>query len=224
MQQKRRSELDPTRTNAGQSLQVPPEYWDDLLGRDRAELCRRSLAETTAEGGLRLWFLNRELRVDPAKRVLSVRTHDAWQAYLDPLLELILLVYLLNVKDLPLSRHMVSAHELREAHFFQGPHALDTRGLLARYGRDPEGFCAAARNLGGTSLDLADAAFRLQALPRVPLYYLLWRSDEEFGARLSILFDRSIQEHLSADAIWGLVKLVSQALLRGPEQLPRPVL
>ena len=31
---------------------------------------------------------------------------------------------------------------------------------------------------------------------------------------LSILFDRSIESHLSADAIWGLVNLVSKELLK----------
>jgi hypothetical protein len=31
-----------------------------------------------------------------------------------------------------------------------------------------------------------------------------------------VLFDRSIEELLSADAIWGLVNRVSTALLQGP--------
>ncbi len=221
MQQRRRSDPGSAATGSGQSLRVPAEHWDDLARRDLVELCRRSLAEAAPQGGLCLAFLNRELHVDLANKSLRVRGQDGWKPSPDPLLELIVLVYLLNAKDLPLAQHMVSAHELREGHFFQGPHALETRGLLARYGRDAAGFSTAAQSLGGTSLDLADAAFRLQALPRVPLYYLLWQSDEEFGARLSILFDLTIQEHLSADAIWGLVKLVSQAILRGPEQPTR---
>ncbi len=62
-------------------------------------------------------------------------------------------------------------------------------------------------------MDLADAAYRLTPLPKIPLYYLLWEGDEEFKPNLSILFDRSIERHLSADAIWGLVILVSDALL-----------
>jgi len=48
------------------------------------------------------------------------------------------------------------------------------------------------------------------------LYYLLWEGDEEFEPRISVLFDRSIESHLSADAIWGLVALVSEALLNTP--------
>jgi hypothetical protein len=111
---------------------------------------------------------------------------------------------------------MISVQELKSAHFFQGPHELKVRPLLQRYGGDLEGFKEATERLGGEALDLADAAYKLSAFPKVPLYYLFWKGDDEFEPRLSILFDRSIECHLSADAIWGLVSLVSGRLLMGP--------
>ncbi len=42
--------------------------------------------------------------------------------------------------------------------------------------------------------------------------YLLWEGDDEFAPRLSVLFDRSIENILAADAIWGIVTRVSKAL------------
>ena len=60
---------------------------------------------------------------------------------------------------------------------------------------------------------MADAAVCLKPFPKIPVYYILYAGDEEFPAKLSVLFDRSIERHLSADAIWGLVGLVSDALL-----------
>ena len=60
---------------------------------------------------------------------------------------------------------------------------------------------------------MADAAFRFLPFPKIPLYYLLWDGDDEFAADLNILFDRSIEQHFNADAIWGLVNLVSDMLL-----------
>lgn len=48
------------------------------------------------------------------------------------------------------------------------------------------------------------------------MYYILWRGDGEFKPRLSVLFDKSIEKHLAADAIWGTVNLVSNALVKGP--------
>ena len=63
---------------------------------------------------------------------------------------------------------------------------------------------------------MADIAYKLHPFPRVPLYFLLWRGDDEFAPQMSVLFDRSIEKVLAADAIWALVNRVSTALLEGP--------
>ena len=64
---------------------------------------------------------------------------------------------------------------------------------------------------------MADAAYKLQPYPRVSLYFLLWEGDEEFPAQVTVLFDRSIENVLAADAIWALVNRVVTALLQGPQ-------
>ncbi len=133
----------------------------------------------------------------------------------NPFLELIILVYLLNVSSDDPSQDIISVRDLKNAHFFQGPHELQTAPLLNLYGNNLEGFKSAAESLGGKSLDMADAAYVLLPFPKIPLYYLLWEGDDEFKPNLSILFDRSIEKHLAADAIWGLVNLVSKYLLSG---------
>jgi hypothetical protein len=108
---------------------------------------------------------------------------------------------------------MVSVQEFRDAHFFQGSHKLKVGPLLQRYGNDVDGFKRAAERVAGECLELADTAYRVWAFPKMPIYYLLWRGDQEFESRLSILFDRSIESHFSSDAIWGLANLVSEILL-----------
>ena len=108
----------------------------------------------------------------------------------------------------------MGAKDLREGHFFKGPHELKVAPLLDRYGNDAEGFKKAAEYLEGEPLDMADVAYKFLPFTRIPLYYLLWEGDEEFEPRISVLFDRSIEHSLPADAIWGLITLVSDALLR----------
>jgi hypothetical protein len=90
---------------------------------------------------------------------------------------------------------------------------LKKKTLLARFGGKPADLKKAGLQYGASILDLADAAICLTPFPKIPLYYLLWAGDEEFSASLSILFDRSIEHHLSADAIWGIVTWVSDALV-----------
>jgi hypothetical protein len=68
---------------------------------------------------------------------------------------------------------------------------------------------------------MAEVCRHALAVPQSPSGLLLpflnedFFGDEEFDARVSILWDRSIEEHLPADAVWGLVKLFTDILVRG---------
>jgi hypothetical protein len=139
-----------------------------------------------------------------------------WEPAQAPLLSLLCLVYLCHVTFSGLRNEKISVKDLKDAHFFQGPHALDIAGVMTRFGRDPEGFRIAAARLGGTPIDGGDAAVELWPFPKIPLYLILWAADAEFDASLSVLFDRSIERHLAADGIWGLVNLVCGCLLEQP--------
>jgi hypothetical protein len=198
----------------GTSVEVPPGYWDALRDRDPETVARNSLARIDADG-YRLDFLNRELRVDIAGRGLFA-VDDGPERRLDrALLELVILVYLLSAGEATVRDDVVGVRDLREGHFFRGPHVLPTARLAKRFGADLDGFRNSAAALGGRSVDMADAAVVLRPLPKIPLYFLLWEGDEEFPAEASVLFDRSIEDHFSADAIWGLVNLVTDGLVKG---------
>ncbi|MBN1102035.1 MAG: DUF3786 domain-containing protein [Deltaproteobacteria bacterium] len=219
MQERRRKETFQGKSPLGQDIQVPAHYWDELAKRDPRELCRSALAELHPPEGLLLRFVNEPYRVDLREKSLKRAKGGVWEKVNYDLLELILLVYLLRAKEEGLGDEMVTVQQLKDALFFQGPHALHTEPLVDRYGRDREGFRNAALALGAELLPLADAACKIQVLPRVPVYYLLWEGDEEFEPRVSVLFDRSVEKHLTADAIWGLVTLVTIALVRVEETL-----
>lgn len=217
MQERRRRDFPPAKTPSGDIVKVPTKYWEDLKRRDVAILCENALAGNYPPRGLLLPFLREYVLVDTQKHCLRRLSGGHWERIDHPLVELLCLVYLLNVGPEPLSQEMVGVQELKSAHFFQGPHELKVRPLLERYGNDLNGFKRAAERLGSEVLDLADASYKVSAFPKVPIYYLFWKGDQEFKSRLSILFDRSIEHHLAADAIWGLVNLVSDTLLMGDQ-------
>jgi hypothetical protein len=194
-------------------IKVPPKYWDDLKKLDMTRVCECSLAISHDSGGLLILFLNNDVLVDIENRCLWRIYPDRREKIDHSLFELVVLVYLLNVTHDLIGREMISVSDLKNAHFFQGPHTLKTGPILKRFGRDLAGFKKAAESLNGEFLDLADAAYKFSPLPKIPLYYLLWEGDDEFEPHLSVLFDRSIECHFSADAIWGLVNLVSNELL-----------
>lgn len=207
---------EPDYAPDGSHLRVAAHYWQRLETLDPLLLAARTQFLPEPTGSLVFRFLDRDVMVDPKARRLCRPKDGHWEAFEDPLLELAVVLYLINVKDLyPLGRDIVGPKDLKEGHFFRGPHEFTIAPLLDRYGGDPAGFRRTAAALGGEPVDMADTAFRLRPFPRVHLYYLLWEGDAEFAPRLTILFERSIENVLAADAIWALVNRVSAALLKG---------
>jgi hypothetical protein len=215
MQKHCRSLPPPAYAPDGSHLKVAAQYWDRLKQTDLLLLSARTQFQPTSDGRLVFNFLNRDVMVDPISCCLRRLDGARWEKVDDPLLELVSVLYLVNVNDVyPLGRDIVGPQDLKEGHFFQGPHELKIAPLVERYGGDLHGFRQATEKLGGEPLDMADAAVRLKPFPRVHLYYLLWEADNEFPARMSVLFERSIENVMAADAIWGLVNRVSTELLK----------
>ena len=217
MQDRRRRQNPPAYAPDGSPVKVPEHFWDELQTRDLNALCNWTLFRLESTRQMVFHFLNEEVLVDVAGRCLKRDDGRGWKKTQDPLLELVTVIYLNHVNKLyPLGSDIVGVKDLKEAHFFQGPHLLQTDPLLQRYGQDIRGFEDAAQFLEGRAVNMADSAYELFPFPRVPLYFLFWQGDVEFDPRISVLFDRSIEAVFSADAIWGLVSRVTTALLQGP--------
>ncbi|MEW6442781.1 MAG: DUF3786 domain-containing protein [bacterium] len=224
MQQRRRSESRPPTIALKDMLRWKEEeidsgHWEELRGLDPGEVCRRALAAyDEKEASYRVRFLDRSYRVSPSRRSV-VRAEDgagtsfrfAETSFAEAL---VLVLYLLRAKELPLSGRQQTERELPGGGtFFQGPHELPRAPLLERFGGDPPGLLQAGLALGAKPLAFGDAAFRLQALPRVPVDYILWAEDEEFPARLTLAFDSSAAEHLPLDVLWALIHIITVRLL-----------
>jgi hypothetical protein len=213
MQQRRRNQKQPRKSPDGADIVIPETFWTDLKKRNPETLCDHAGAEMRSDGQLEIDVIYQPMRLDLNAETIYHQQGDGWVKIDDPLLKLILLVYLLNVTHHNIQNRQVSVKDLKDAHFFQGPHAFRTESLKLKYGNDPKAFLDDGQALGGQAVDMADAAFSVTVLPKIPVYLLLWAADEEFPAEVSILFDASIEKHLPADGIWGLVHLLIDRLM-----------
>ena len=91
--------------------------------------------------------------------------------------------------------------------------------LIARFkGRAGE-LAPSSGVLGGSQMaatrHLADVVLHFQALPRIPLMLLFWEEDlaEGFDARVKLLFDETIVEHLDIESIMFLSERLSRVLI-----------
>ena len=202
-----------------QQEEIDAAYWEELITLDPAEVCRRSLGTyDPEEEAYRIPLLHQEYTIHPFRRSITRETDPAARSHRsgDILFDeaLVLIIYLLRAREIPLAGKQQTEKDLPGGEtFFRGPHELARRPILKHFGRNPEAFHGAAASLGGQRLDFGDAAFRFQALPRVPLDYILWAEDDEFPARLTIAFDPTVSDHLPLDVIWALVHLATRRLV-----------
>jgi hypothetical protein len=129
--------------------------------------------------------------------------------------ELCILTYLINSQDLPVANKLSAAEALPEGQFFfRGPHKLSTEKLEEVFGQCPERLYDVMDKFGAKRREFGDASIELYVLPRVPLTIVIWRGDEEFGSRASILFDETAAAQLPLDALLAAVNLAIKALVR----------
>ena len=92
--------------------------------------------------------------------------------------------------------------------------------LLRTFGQRPEALLEAAVGLDGASLDMGDAAVVLQALPRIPIAFVLWCGDDEFTPSASVVFDASIEGYLDAEAVTVLAELATRRMIEAAPSGP----
>jgi hypothetical protein len=185
--------------------------WRELMDADPKVVARRSLARYDPDTrSYSLDSLGEEFVVDPVNR--TVTSTAGPDRKVEHLLKLSLPVYMLNALDLPPSGELVK--ELKGGEFFfRGSHTLPLEALGKKYGSDRELFVKAGKCIGGTPVKMGDAAFTFHALPRVVMCFLLWLEDDEFPARVSLLFDSNAGRHMQLDVVWAVALVACLRML-----------
>ena len=211
MQKRRREspvlQLDPW----GEPIVVPLEYWQDIRKKTANLLAGYTLSDLAESGNIVFPFLDQRLVLDMQHEIIRTESGETID---DALKLLIILSYFKMVDRLhPVGKDLVSSSDMHQAFYFQGRNGLKSKPVFERFSDDKNGLLDSARALGGHEVDMADAAVVLYPFPAVPVYYLIWDSEEEFQGRASILFDRSIESVFQPPVIWGLVNLLNAELL-----------
>ena len=186
------------------SEQVDRIHFLELAELDPEDVCRRTLCDF--DPGKRCYTLivfKEEYEIYPfsseIKRVCDGSTN------INIFFGLFLVWYLLKAKETPVKGEWISEKDLPGGPtFFRGPHTIPTLLIENRYGKHIDDFKKQCEQMGGTPIDMADAAFVFNMAPRVPVAVLLWEGDDEFPAQAKMLFDKSIMEHMALDVIFSL--------------------
>ncbi len=125
---------------------------------------------------------------------------------------ILVLHYLTGASGLPPKGKLISFKELPGGEIYLEPFSHRVVNRLVRFfGRNPGRFLAAGKKLGGTKREYGDASVTLWAFPLVPITFVLWEGDEEFGPSATVLYDQTAPEHLATE---DLVVLAGDAVAR----------
>jgi len=191
-------------------------YWDRLSQLHPTDVCNRAEAiyHPAREGFLLPIYNLRYLILPREKEILRMGWNDKpVRETIHPYFYPMVLVYLTEAKDIKPTHTWISENDLKGGStFFRGPHRLEVEALIDLFGNDSEAFLRAGEKLGGSEILYGDKGFALDVFPRVSLAYILWRGDEEFPPKVSVLFDSTIESHLPLDIIWCMVAETSRRL------------
>ena len=179
-------------------------YFQDLAKQNPKEVCDRTLSEFDEEKQcykLTVWgedhavFL-KESRIDRiGKNTLNPESYFF----------LFILQYLLKAKKIDIRNEWISEKDIPGGTtFFRGPHEIPTSLITRRCQNDLAAFKNRCEQLGGSPIDMGDAAYRFQITPRIPVLVVYWMGDEDFPADARLLYDKTIIEHLPTDIVFAL--------------------
>jgi hypothetical protein len=161
-----------------------------------------------------LRVLGDDYKITPRQKTVERVGDGGFSASID--FKVMVLTYLISAKEIELSRKLVQCNQLRGGDsFFRGTHSLPLHELESRFGCSPGAFEEACLRLDGRKVSYGDASVEIRALPRLPLTFVLWAADEEFPARVSVLFDSTADEHLPLDALLAAVRTAVKSILAG---------
>ncbi|MHB8896557.1 MAG: DUF3786 domain-containing protein [Candidatus Geothermincolia bacterium] len=137
-------------------------------------------------------------------------------------LKLLALLYLSGSDGSRPTGEWVAYRDLAGGRFYEPVVKRSVEDPVAqKYGLDAPGFLVACTSAGGRPEPFADASCSFELFPKVPVAFLLWQADEEFPARVQVLFDSGSTHHLGAfDLRMGAQEIASRLLKwrRGEER------
>ena len=187
------------------------QCWETLAKLNPEEVCKSAQAVyDNASSFYTLKSFGMDIHISPREEKIFSHAPGS-QVILERLAyfsRLAILRYLTDAKDIPLSEELIKPVNLKGGQlFFRGTHVLPCDAIAKKYGNTVEGFFTKGAELGGERLKYGDASIRLFPLPKIPVVLILWRADDEFPARLDLLFDSTCEIQLPIDIIWSIAMM-----------------
>ena len=176
------------------------------------EICLNSGASSIDQDKVMIHYLNRPYlvaipngEISPEDRKENVPVKD----------QILILHYLTQAKGTPFTNKVITYGQIEGGKFYVPAfikRSIDP--LLKCFGHRPELLLEVAQRMGGTKAAYGDVSVSIDPFPRVRIFFILWKGDDEFPPNGNILFDGNISHYLTSEDVCVLTETVVWKLVR----------
>ncbi|MHB8836754.1 MAG: DUF3786 domain-containing protein [Candidatus Methylomirabilia bacterium] len=199
------------------------DWRESLLGELRKEVAALRFEDLApglgagfVAGSLSIRCLGRDFLISPDGTITATGPLSPW-------VQILLLHYIRTRGDATISGRWVSFTDLKAGLMKSKSFSRDCEEpLRALFDRDPRHAELALERLGGLRQagTPAPVAWKIFALPRVPVLLLYWPQDEEFPSKIKILFDATADRFLDVESLTFLIEGLVKNIESGPDRAP----
>lgn len=196
------------------------QHWEKLTKEDPNQTARRAKCKYLPDrGAFSILLLSSEYCVDLAARTIWSTGKETDRRPAGFMEQLCILTYLCNARDEPLAQKLVKVENLDPGgFFFRGSHQLPIKDLENTFGGNPDRLHDIGRLFSAKPCAFGDASIEVLVLPRMPITFIIWRADEEFPARASILSDQSASDQMPLDGVYAVTSFAAKRILNAASE------
>ena len=167
--------------------------------------------EASGSPGRECTFLGRQCKVDPEKHEVfcageKARDHVA----------ILTLHYLAEESGMNPAGKWISFQELEGGKgYYPAFRKRVIKPIADSFGKNPSDLIKAGEKFGGQKIEHGDAGIRINVFEKVPLGFVVWSGDEEFGPDANVLFDAGVKGVFSSEDMVVLAEIATRSMIKG---------
>ena len=176
------------------------------------EICLNSGASRIDDDTILIQYLNRPYHIAISTGEVSLKGKEEDVPIKDRIL---ILHYLTQARGTPFKNKLITYGQIEGGKFYVPTFIKrNIDPLLKSFSHRPELLLELAQRIGGAKATYGDVSVSIDAFPRVRIFFILWKGDDEVPSNGTILFDGNIPHYLTSEDVCVLTETLVWKLVR----------
>jgi hypothetical protein len=176
------------------------------------EICRNSGASRIDDDRILIHYLSEPYQIVISTGEVSLKGKEEDVPIKD---QILILHYLTQAKGTPFINKVITYGQIEGGKFYVPVFIKrNIDPLLKNFSHRPELLLELAQRIGGAKATYGDISVSIDAFPRVRIFFIFWKGDDEVPPNGNILFDGNIPHYLTSEDVCVLTETLVWKLVR----------